>query len=98
MEEIIILICGHGYHTSCYNFLEKVCKWCKEYYEKGIDENVESFLKRLNKNDNRLTTKDVDENLEDDDNEEENNVIINPNNSERVLYEVQAAIDDVKNW
>jgi len=55
-------------------------------------------LKRLNKNDNRLTTKDVDENLEDDDNEEENNVIINPNNSDRVLYEVQAAIDDVKNW
>jgi hypothetical protein len=98
MEEIIILICGHGYHVSCYNFLENVCKWCKEYYEKGIDENVESFLKRLNKNDNRLTTEDVDENLEDDDNEEENNVIVNPDNSERVLYEVQAAIDDVKNW
>ena len=56
------------------------------------------MLKRLNKNDNRLTTKDVDENLEDDDNEEENNVIINPSNSDRVLYEVQAAIDDVKNW
>src|SRR6185369_14808433 len=78
-NEIIILICGYGYHKRCYNFLEKACKWCKEYYEKGIDENVKSFLKRLNKDD-ELTREDVDENLEVDDCDEEDDVIIDPNN------------------
>ncbi|CAJ0637893.1 2829_t:CDS:2, partial [Entrophospora sp. SA101] len=80
-NKVIILICGHGYHNRCYNLLGKTCKWCKEYYEKGIDE-----------------IEDVDENLEIDDCDEEDDVIIDPNNLNEISYEIQVAIDNVKDW
>ncbi len=95
-NETIILICGHGYHNRCYSFLEKSCKWCQEYYEKGINDNVKSFLKRLNKNVNELTAEEEEENLEEDD--DGSVVSINLNESNGISYEVQTAIDNVKDW
>jgi hypothetical protein len=95
-NETIILICGHGYHNRCYSFLEKSCKWCQEYYEKGINDNVKSFLKRLNKNVNELTAEEEEENLEEED--DGSVVSINLNESNGISYEVQTAIDNVKDW
>src|SRR6185312_15845412 len=50
-----VLVCGHGYHHSCYATMEYCCHHCKEYFKKGIYYNVESFIKRLKKGPNTLT-------------------------------------------
>ena len=47
VDDVIVLICGHGYHLTCYNTLERVCRYCENYYKKGIDENVKKFVKNL---------------------------------------------------
>jgi hypothetical protein len=57
----VVLICGHGYHMNCYNELEKRCKYCEEYYIKGIDSNVKQFNKRLEEGPDILTDDDFDE-------------------------------------
>jgi len=33
-QEIIVLICGHSYHESCYSNLHFNCSHCTEYYKK----------------------------------------------------------------
>ena len=43
---MIVLICGHGYHLTCYDVLGKVCSYCENYYKKGIDENVKKIKQR----------------------------------------------------
>jgi len=43
---VIVLICGHGYHLTCYDVLGKVCSYCENYYKKGIDENVKKIKQR----------------------------------------------------
>ena len=35
-EPCQILICGHGYHVSCYILLDFRCRHCLEYLKKGI--------------------------------------------------------------
>ncbi|RIB13822.1 hypothetical protein C2G38_2196814 [Gigaspora rosea] len=62
----IVLICGHGYHTYCYSGM---CVYCEEFYKKGIFENVNSFLKRIEKGADTLTSEDLDD---DENNIEEN--------------------------
>lgn len=47
-------------------------------------------MKMLNKNDNVLTTEDVDGN------EQGSNVIIDHSNSNKISYEIHAAIDNIK--
>ncbi|CAG8668661.1 8643_t:CDS:1, partial [Scutellospora calospora] len=64
-----VFICGHGYHTICYNLMERKCKYCYEYYETGIKHNVKSFINRLEKGANILTNEDIDI----DNNNEDNN-------------------------
>ena len=51
-----VLVCGHGYHFECYQTMEYGCRHCEEYYKRGIYSNVNSFLKRLEKGPNVLTT------------------------------------------
>lgn len=72
-NNVYILICGHGYHTECYDILENRCKYCEDYYKKEIFENVDSFLKRLNKGEDILTTEDVETQEEEREEEQEIN-------------------------
>src|SRR6185437_8791386 len=62
----VVLICGHSYHTYCYS---ERCVYCEEFYKKGIFENVNSFLKRIEKRADTLTSEDLDD---DENNIEEN--------------------------
>ncbi|RIB30813.1 hypothetical protein C2G38_2151566 [Gigaspora rosea] len=78
-DNSMVYICSHGYHVACYN---KKCKYCKEYYKRGIFENVNSFLKRIEKGENKLTKEDLD----DDENDIEEGV-------DEVSEEVEEALD-----
>jgi len=48
-----------------------VCKYCEEYYKKGIFKNVDSFLERLNEGEDILTSEDVEEGSCEEDREED---------------------------
>ncbi|KAF0478391.1 vacuolar protein sorting-associated protein 18: PROVISIONAL [Gigaspora margarita] len=76
-----VLICGYGYHIICYNDIEGRCKYCYDYYETGIKNNVKSFINRLEKGANILTEDDIDI---DEDNENENNNNNNNNDDDEV--------------
>ncbi|RHZ88486.1 hypothetical protein Glove_22g49 [Diversispora epigaea] len=52
-----ILTCSHGYHVLCYSGR---CNYCENFYKIGIFENVNSFLKRLEKGAEILTQEDFD--------------------------------------
>ncbi|RIB24963.1 hypothetical protein C2G38_2241710 [Gigaspora rosea] len=78
-DNSMVYVCGHGYHVACYN---KKCKYCEEYYKRGIFENVNSFLKRIEKRENKLTKKDLD----DDENDIEEGV-------DEVSEEIEKALD-----
>jgi len=56
-----VLICGHGYHFECYQVMEYGCRHCEEYYKRGIYSNVNSFLDRLEKGPNVLTSEEEEE-------------------------------------
>ena len=68
---VSVLICGHGYHYECYQSWRDVCKYCEEYYKKGIFKNVDSFLERLNEGEDILTSEDVEEESCEEDREED---------------------------
>ncbi|RHZ81546.1 hypothetical protein Glove_119g40 [Diversispora epigaea] len=52
-----ILTCSHNYHVLCYS---EECNYCENFYKIGIFENVNSFLKRLEKSAEILTQEDFD--------------------------------------
>ncbi|KAF0520777.1 hypothetical protein F8M41_016113 [Gigaspora margarita] len=80
-----VLICGHGYYIICYNAMKGRCKYCYNYYETGIKNNVKSFINRLEKEANILTENDIDiDNNKNNENKNNNN---NNNNDD----------DEVKN-
>ena len=61
-----VLVCGHGYHLECYQIMNYGCRHCEEYYKRGIYSNVDSFLKRLEKGPEVLTSEEKEnENFED---------------------------------
>ncbi|CAG8747149.1 13453_t:CDS:2, partial [Funneliformis caledonium] len=75
-----VLVCGHGYHFECYQKLKYSCHYYEEYYKCRIYNNVNSFLKRLKKSPNILTTKEKEgENVEDIANEDDEKIPINKN-------------------
>ncbi|RIB23585.1 hypothetical protein C2G38_2032616 [Gigaspora rosea] len=78
-DNSIVYVCGHGCYVACYN---KKCKYCEEYYKRGIFENVNLFLKRIEKGENKLTKEDLD----DDENDIEEGV-------DEVLEEIEEALD-----
>lgn len=88
-----VLACGHGYHPMCYG---RRCVYCEAFYKNGIFENVDSFLKRLQKGADILTQDDVDDNT---------NIVEEVEDSEEVDVEqtdvsfaLAAAIDNVNYW
>ncbi|RIB17665.1 hypothetical protein C2G38_2186720 [Gigaspora rosea] len=61
-DNSMVYVCGHSYHDACYN---KKCKYCEEYYKREIFENVNSFLKQIEKGENKLMKEDLDDNEND---------------------------------
>ena len=67
----IVLICGHAYHSVCYN---RRCTHCEEFYKKGIYENVNSFLKRVEKGANTFTLEDLDDDNDNSGDEDDDDI------------------------
>ncbi|RIB15336.1 hypothetical protein C2G38_2039458 [Gigaspora rosea] len=67
-ENGMVFVCGHGYHNNCYN---GKCKYCEEFYKKGIFKNVQKFLTRIKKEADTLTEEDLDDDDDDEENVEE---------------------------
>ena len=63
----VVLACGHGYHPACYGIR---CTYCENFYKNGIFENVNSFLKRVEKGTDILTQDDLDDEVDEDEEEE----------------------------
>ncbi len=66
-DDGIVLVCGHGYHPNCYN---RRCTYCENFYKNGIFENVNSFLKRIEKGTDTLTQDDLDDEVGGEEEEE----------------------------
>ena len=63
----IVLVCDHGYHPNCYN---RRCTYCENFYKNSIFENVNSFLKRIEKETDTLTQDDLDNEVSGEEEEE----------------------------
>ncbi|UZO27320.1 uncharacterized protein OCT59_019521 [Rhizophagus irregularis] len=90
-----VLICGHGYNFECYQMMEYGCRHCEEYYKRGIYSNVNSFLDRLEKGPNVLTSDEQDETPT-----EENETVeeVEANGSQEVHAELLIALIHVNTW
>ena len=64
-EEGVMLICGHVFHHKCFAEKDNRCNYCSEFYRKGVIFNVNSYKKRLEKNDNVSNSLSDDEILND---------------------------------
>ncbi|RIB10179.1 hypothetical protein C2G38_2265415 [Gigaspora rosea] len=89
----VVLICGHGYHTCCYS---ERCVYCEEFYKKDIFENVNSFLKRIEKGADILISEDLDddENNVEEDTEEQPEVKEAQDISSRLAIQ----IEQIESW
>ncbi|PKC01198.1 hypothetical protein RhiirA5_427105 [Rhizophagus irregularis] len=87
------LACGHGYYPSCYG---RRCIYCENFYKNGIFENVNSFLKKIEKGKDTLTQN----NLNDENNEEEKEESSEePVNEQAVVSAMlEAAINNINYW
>nr|CAG8476028.1 14334_t:CDS:2 [Entrophospora candida] len=54
IDDVIVLVCEHDHHLTCYNTSERVCRYCENYYKKGIDENIKKLSNFHSKNSNIL--------------------------------------------
>ncbi|RHZ45924.1 hypothetical protein Glove_642g37 [Diversispora epigaea] len=88
----VTFICGHGYHTGCYN---RKCTYCEEYYKRGIFENVNSFLKRIEKGANTLTQEDLDDERNDIEEEQEQTEEIE---MQDISNRLEVEINQIENW
>ncbi|RHZ89265.1 hypothetical protein Glove_16g74 [Diversispora epigaea] len=88
----VTFICGHGYHTGCYN---GKCTYCEEYYKRGIFENVNSFLKRIEKGANTLTQEDLDDERNDIEEEQEQTEEIE---MQDISNRLEIEINQIENW
>jgi len=92
-----ILICGHSYHYSCYEDLEKKCDHCLEFYKKGVSLNVKSFINRLEKGSENIEFDDLENNGDGNEiNEEDEDYSIRINQDINRLF--INAKNDIKNW
>ena len=85
----IVLVCGHGYHPVCYG---RRCSYCENFYKSGIFENVNSFLKRIEKGKDTLTQDDLGDEVNEDEEEE------SEEEQTDVSAALAAAINDINNW
>ena len=94
------LICGHAYHWTCYFATDFRCMYCMEYYQKGIKENVDSFLKRLNVDQDVIMEDEEEENQEDeaepDENSEANSITVTE--QDRVEKEMAEKLTEINSW
>ena len=81
----IVLACGHGYHPACYG---RRCIYCENFYKNGIFENVNSFLKRIEKGTDILTQDDLDD--------ESSGEPVNKQSD--ISVALAAAIDNINHW
>ncbi|CAG8573977.1 9397_t:CDS:1, partial [Scutellospora calospora] len=72
-DDEIVLICGHKYHILCYNRKNRKCVYCEKYYKREIFENVNSFLKQIEKGADILTPEDFEDNETAEESEEKEN-------------------------
>lgn len=94
-----VLTCGHGYHWNCHEAQKHRCDHCEQFYKKGIIENVNSFLKRLDKGIDELTPEEVNDNENGCDEENnENEVDVNVNDHESLSSTLLNAINEIKDW
>lgn len=94
-----ILICGHGYHIDCYILLDSRCRHCLEYLKKGIQQNVDSFLNRLNGSMDELTDEDTENIADDEDGGEENEEeLLNTNEIENIQINLNEQLQKMDNW
>lgn len=73
---------------------------CMEYYQKGIKENVDSFLKRLTADQDALM-EDEEENQEDDEAESDETPeaeSISTNEQDRIEREMQEKLIEINSW
>ena len=93
-----MLICDHAFHHKCFAEWNNRCNYCLEFYKKGVVNNVKSYIKRLEKDDNINNSLLDDEinNENEDENEDENEeyeVI-----EEKILVEFKNALELIKTW
>jgi hypothetical protein len=75
--------------------IEYGCRHCEEYYKRGIYSNVNSFLDRLEKGPNVLTSDEQDETpIEENESVEE----VEANRSQEVHTELLNALRRVNTW
>ena len=99
VNEGIVLRCGHGYHSECYNEMERRCKHCLEYYKNGIQKNVNEFLKRLNMGTDKLAD-DENENEKRDEHgpEEDPYDQLKMDKKDNLLLALQKKINEINSW
>ncbi len=57
-DNVVSLIYGYSYYLACYS---RRCIYCENFYKNGIFENINSFLKRIEKGKDILTQDDLDD-------------------------------------
>lgn len=98
-----VLVCGHSYHYDCFETLEKSCGHCTEFYKKGIIDNVNSYLKRLEKGEDILMVDELENerenNNENDESSNDQESIENLNIDEEIISRMLTnAKNGVKYW
>ncbi|CAB4427904.1 unnamed protein product [Rhizophagus irregularis] len=88
----VVLACGHGYHPVCYG---RRCILCENFYKKGIFENVNSFLKRVEKETDTLTQDDLDDEINEEEEEESEKTA---DEEIDVSATLEAAINNINYW
>ncbi|RHZ47356.1 hypothetical protein Glove_585g4 [Diversispora epigaea] len=92
-EDGVTFICGHSYYTGCY---DKKCIYCEEFYKRGIFENVNSFLKRIEKGADTLTQEDLgdDDGNDIEEGEEQSEEI----EIQDISNNLEIEINQIENW
>ncbi len=90
-DNCVVLACGHGYHPVCY---DRRCVYCENFYKNGIFENVNSFLKRIEKGTNILTCDDLDDEINEEEEEEEETA----SEETDISLALEMAINSINYW
>ena len=96
----LVLICGHGYRLNCYYVIGRKCRYCLEFYEKGIVTKVKSYVNRLEKevkNNNEILNEEADDNNNENDTDtgEVDTVTLE---STKIIEELDNALNEIINW
>ena len=91
-DNSVVLVCGHSYHLICYG---RRCIYCENFYKNGIFENVNAFLKRIEKGMDTL----IQDDLDDETNEEEEEETKETESEQTdISASLAMAINDINYW